>query len=414
MSRKICLYLHVHQPYRVRRYSIFDAGLDSNYWQDPDTSADWSNEKIIHKVAEKSYRPMNKLLQQLLDRHPEFNFSLSITGTLLEQLEQWAPDVLESFKELVDTGRVEIVGETYYHSLAFFYSLEEFERQVHAHKQKVKELFGVTPKVLRNTELAYNNDLAYWADKAGYKGIITEGWDPVLGWRSPNFMYRPAYTEKIRLLLKNYRLSDDIAFRFSDRTWADWPLTSEKFLGWINEIPQDQELINLFVDYETFGEHQWDDHGIFDFMRHFPAEFTKAGNSFMTFSDAIKHFEPVDSIDVPHTITWADTERDLTAWLGNAMQTEAITELYRLEHEILATGNLELISDWRRLQTSDHFYYMCTKWFSDGDVHAYFSPYETPYEAFMYFCNALKDLKLRLMKLQHRGGRKKGDATAPA
>ncbi|HKX73140.1 MAG TPA: glycoside hydrolase family 57 protein [Candidatus Saccharimonadales bacterium] len=397
MSRSICLYLHVHQPFRVRNYSIFQAGHDSNYWFDPDYQAGPSNERIIHKVAEKSYRPTNALLKELLATHPHFSFSLSITGTLIDQLQLWAPDVIADFQELVATGRVEIVAETYHHSLAFFYSREEFARQVDMHRQKIKELFGVTPKVLRNTELSYNNDLAYWADEAGYKGIITEGWDKVLGWRSPNFMYRPAYTKNIRLLLKNYKLSDDIAFRFSNRGWEEWPLTAEKYVHWLNALPADQELVNLFMDYETFGEHQWEDHGIFDFMRHFPAEFIKHGGQFRTLSDAIKHFEPVDTIDSPHTITWADTERDLTAWLGNAMQTESVQAIYSLEKDILATKDLALIEDWRRLQTSDHFYYMCTKWFNDGDVHAYFSPYESPYEAFMYYSNAYKDLKLRLM-----------------
>jgi alpha-amylase len=403
VSRTICFYLHAHQPFRVRRYSIFDAGNDTNYWYDPDIGSRASNEGIIRKVADKSYRPMNALLHELLAKHPEFSFSISITGTLLEQLEMWAPDVLDSFKALVSTGRVEIVGETYHHSLAFFYSKKEFESQVEAHKNKLKQLFDVTPRVLRNTELSYNNDLAYWADQAGYKGIITEGWDPILAWRSPNFMYRPAYTQKISLLLKNYRLSDDVAFRFSNRDWAEWPLTADKYVHWLTSLPEDQQLINLFMDYETFGEHQWDDHGIFDFMRHFPAKFIELGNNFMTLSGAIKHFKPVDTIDVPHTITWADTERDLTAWLGNALQTDSIAQLYELEKQVLATKDDQLINDWRRFQTSDHFYYMCTKWFNDGDVHAYFSPYESPYEAFMYFNNALKDLKLRILQLQKGG-----------
>ncbi len=399
MSRTICLYLHVHQPFRVRPFSIFEAGIGANYWHGAEQSV---NEAVIKKVADKSYRPTNALLLELLERHPEFSLSLSITGTVIEQLEQWAPDVIEGFKKMVATGRVEIVGETYYHSLAFFYSHKEFERQVKQHKDLVKRLFGVTPKVLRNTELSYNNDLAYWADQAGYHGIITEGWDPVLGWRSPNFMYRPAYTQNIRLLLKNYKLSDDVAFRFSDRNWAEWPLTADKYAHWLNALPADQPLINLFMDYETFGEHQWADHGIFDFLRHFPAAFLQqSGNSFATLSGAIKTIQPVDTIDTPTTITWADTERDLTAWLGNAMQQQAITNLYALEKDVLATKNEAIIQDWRRLQTSDHFYYMCTKWFNDGDVHAYFSPYDSPYDAFVYFCNVLRDFKLRVH--EHKG-----------
>ena len=402
MSRTICLYLHVHQPFRIRPYSVFEAGNDVNYWYDPNYESGASNERIIHKVAEKSYRPTNALLLELLQQHPNFKLSLSITGTLLEQLVLWAPDVIESFRNLIATGRVEILAETFYHSLAFFYSPTEFERQVAHHRDIIKELFNVTPKVLRNTELSYNNDLAAWADRAGYKGIITEGWEPVLGWRSPNFMYRPAYTKNIRLLLKNYKLSDDIAFRFSNRQWAEWPLTADKYTHWLNVLPKEQQLINLFMDYETFGEHQWEDHGIFDFMRHFPPEFLRhPGNTFATISEAIDTFQPVDTLDIPHVITWADTERDLTAWTGNAMQREALQLVYALEKDVLATNNGHLIEDWRRLQTSDHFYYMCTKWFNDGDVHAYFSPYQSPYDAFVYFCNVLRDLRLRL--IEHKG-----------
>lgn len=399
-TRAICLYLHMHQPYRVRSYSVFDAGLDHNYWAEADQSAPWNNEQVLRKVAEKSYRPTLALLKKMLKKHPDFAFSFSITGTLIEQLEAWAPDVLETLQALVKTGKVEVVGETYYHSLAFFYSKHEFERQVHAHAMKVRKLFGTVPKVLRNTELSYNNDLAYWADKAGYKGIITEGWDPVIGWRSPNFMYRPAYTKKIRLLLKNYRLSDDIAFRFSNQDWQEWPLNAEKYNTWLADIPADQPLINLFMDFETFGEHQWEHSGIFNFLEHFVAGFLRHKESaFLTLSQAIDTFEPVDSIDVPGTITWADAERDLTAWLGNAMQQDALRELYALEPTVLATGNHPLIEDWRRLQTSDHVYYMSTKWTTtDHDVHSYFSAYDSPYDAFIYFSNALRDLKLRALQ----------------
>lgn len=402
-TRAIVLYLHAHQPYRMRHYSIFDAGHDQNYWFAPNYDSGCNNERIIHKIADKSYRPANKLLNELLHRHPKFCLSLSITGTLIEQLEMWAPDVLQDFKQLVNTGRVEIVAETYYHSLAFFYSRHEFERQVTMHQKKIKDLFGSTPTVFRNTELSYNNDLAYWADTSGYKAIITEGWDPILDWRSPNFMYRPVYTQNIRLLLKNYRLSDDIAFRFSDHQWSQWPLSADKYVRWLNDLPADQQLINLFMDYETLGEHQWAEDGIFEFMRHFPARFLQQdGHTFMTISDAVNAFQPVDTLDIPNTITWADSERDLTAWLGNAMQNDAIGSLYKLEHDVLATGDHNLIEDWRRLQTSDHFYYMCTKWFQDGDVHAYFSPYDSPYTAFMYFMNVLRDVHLRVLRHNKR------------
>lgn len=393
--KAIVLYLHVHQPYRIRHYSIFDAGRDHHYFDAPYESQE-SNERILHKVALKSYLPTNEKLLGLLRAHPEFRVSMSITGTVLEQLEKWSPEALQSFKDLVATGQVEIVGETYHHSLAFFYSRSEFEMQVRMHREKVEQLFGQTPRVFRNTELAYNNDLAYWADKAGYKGILAEGWDKVLGWRSPNFVYRPSYTSNIRLLMKNYKLSDDIAFRFGNQSWAEWPLTADKFTHWLN-ANQDATNFNLFMDYETFGEHQWDESGIFNFLQHLPGEWLKTeGNTFMTVSEVIDAFEPKEAIDMPSTVTWADTERDLSAWLGNPMQVEAIHALYDLQERILGTGDLELIEDWRRLQTSDHFYYMCTKWFSDGDIHAYFSPYDTPYEAFINFMNSYHDLKFRL------------------
>lgn len=397
MSKAIVLYLHVHQPYRVRHYTIFDAGTNHDYFDAPYDDRT-SNERILHKVAEKSYIPTNRHLLDLLNKHPEFKVSMSITGTILEQLEKWAPDALRSFQELCATGRVEIVAETYHHSLAFFYSRSEFETQVQMHRDIVRRLFGQTPQVFRNTELSYNNDLAYWADQAGYKGIITEGWDPVLGWRSPNYVYRPSYTNNIRLLMKNYKLSDDIAFRFSNQAWTEWPLTADKFAHWLNQAG-DATNFNLFMDYETFGEHQWDDTGIFDFLNHLPQQWlNQEGNTFKTVSEVIDTTDAVDFVDVPQTITWADTERDLTAWLGNDMQQQAIHALYELQEPILNSGDLALIEDWRRLQTSDHFYYMCTKWWSDGDVHAYFSPYEDPYTAFIAFMNAYHDVRFRLLQ----------------
>ncbi len=394
-QRAIVLYLHVHQPYRVRHYTIFDAGRNHDYFDAPAGSRE-SNADIVRKVAHKSYVPTNQRLLRMLHENPAFKVSLSITGTVLEQFERYAPDVLASFQELVGTGRVEIVAETYHHSLAFFYNRDEFEAQVAMHRDIIQRLFGLTPTAFRNTELSYNNDLAYWADKAGYKAILSEGWDPVLGWRSPNFLYRPAYTEHIKLLTKNYKLSDDIAFRFSNTAWEEHPLTVDKFMSWTN-ASWEQPLLNLFMDYETFGEHQWEDSGIFDFLEHLPKTWLGVeGHTFMTVTEAAEHFEPADTIDCPQTITWADNERDLTAWLGNSMQQGAIHSLYALGEQITASQDLALIEDWRKLQTSDHFYYMCTKWFSDGDVHAYFSPYASPYEAYIAFMNAYHDLKYRL------------------
>lgn len=404
-KRGITLYLHVHQPHRVRDYTVFDTATNHNYFIDPDPLGDRNNEKIFRKVADKSYRPMNALLEKLLNDHPDFKVSLSITGTLIEQAEQWGPDVIESFQRLVATGRVEIVAETYYHSLAFFYSRSEFESQVEAHKQKIRELFGVETSVFRNTELAYNDQLAQWADGYGFKGILAEGWDPILDWRSPNFVYRPEGTENIALLMKNYRLSDDLAFRFSNRGWSEWPLTADKYTEWTTVSIADQPLINLFMDYETFGEHQWADTGIFDFFEEFVGRWlSDENNTFYTVSEAAEAHEPAGTISMPATVTWADAERDLTAWLGNSMQQEAMHHLYALEKDVLRTGDLELIGDWRRLQTSDHAYYMCTKWFTDGDVHAYFSPYESPYDAFLYYMNAIRDVRWRLHAYHKTGG----------
>jgi alpha-amylase len=396
MSKKaIVLYLHAHQPYRLRHYTVFDAAKEHNYFETED-DADYDNKRIIEKVASKSYIPTNKKLLELLEKHPEFHVNLSLSGVFLEQLEKWAPDTLKSFQEIVKTGKVEIASETYHHSLAFFYDLDEFKIQVEMHKRKIQELFDHTPKVFRNTELAYNNDLAKWAEDAGFKGILAEGWDPVLGWKTSNYMYRPMGTENIRLLLKNYKLSDDIAFRFGNQSWPEWPLTADKFSRWLNET-KDAEVFNLFMDYETFGEHQWEDKGIFDFLEHLPEKWLEnPDNTFMTFSQAIDEFEPKAEVDMPNTVTWADAERDLTAWVGNPMQKQAIKALYDFSAKITETGDWQLIEDWRRLQTSDHFYYMCTKWFSDGDVHAYFSPYKSPYEGFINFMNTYQDLRFRL------------------
>ncbi len=403
--RGITFYLHVHQPLRVRKYSIFDTAENHDYFKETDMNSDRNNEKVLQRVAEKSYRPMNALLEKLLAVHPEFKVSLSISGLFIEQAEQWTPDVLESFKRLVATGRVEILSETYYHSLVFFYSRKEFEQQVELHRSKIRELFGVETSVFRNTELAYNNELAAWADGYGFKGILAEGWDPVLDWRSPNFVYRPSGTQSIGLLLKNYRLSDDIAFRFSNREWKDWPLTADTYINWTNDSLAESSVLNLFMDYETFGEHQWAETGIFDFFEDFVGKWLSSpDNTFYTVSEAIESHQPAGEISMTKTVTWADNERDLTAWLGNSMQQEALKYLYALEEAVLHSADMELIRDWRRLQTSDHVYYMCTKWSNDGDVHAYFSPYDSPYEAFLYYMNAIRDIRYRLMAYYQYGG----------
>ncbi len=392
----VCPYFHVHQPYRVKKYRVFDIGNDNQYFNDS-SETDLNNRRIIEKVAEKSYRPMNKVLQQLLDDHPEFRFALSFSGTALDQFEAFAPDVLESFQQLVATGRVEILADTYHHSLAFFYSVPEFERQVAQHARRIHDLFGQTPRVFRNTELSYRNDLAKWCEDNGYLGIMAEGWEPVLGWRSPNYVYQPTGCDRIKLLLKNYKLSDDVAFRFSNQGWESWPLNAETYADWIHSHHGDGQTINLFMDYETFGEHQWEHTGIFNFMKVLPEMLMRhPDTSFKTPSETILDYDSVGELDVPDILTWADTDRDLTAWTGNDIQKDAIAATYGMERDVMATEDAVLIELWRKLQTSDHFYYMCTKYFNDGDVHAYFSPYESPYDAYIAFMNALSDLQLRV------------------
>ena len=392
----VCPYFHVHQPFRVKRFRVFDIGNDTEYFNDS-SETDLNNKRIAEKVADKSYRPATAVLQELLDNHPEFRFALSFSGTALEQFEAYTPDVLESFQKLVASGRVEILADTYHHSLAFFYSQPEFERQVALHAKKIKELFNYTPRVFRNTELSYRNDLAHWCDSHGYKGIMAEGWDKYLGWRSPNFVYTPIGAKNIKVLLKNYKLSDDVAFRFSNQGWESWPLSAETYADWIHSHHGSGQTINLFMDFETFGEHQWEDTGIFNFLRALPSTLMKRSDTtFLTPSETIDAYDSVGEFDVPDILTWADTDRDLTAWIGNDIQRDAIHATYALESDVLKTQDEELIETWRKLQTSDHFYYMCTKWFQDGDVHAYFSPYESPYDAYIAFMNSLSDLQLRV------------------
>lgn len=399
----VCFYFQVHQPRRVKKYRVFDVGNGSDYFDDH-SGTKLDNGFIIRKVSEKSYLPANAVLLELLKANPEFKVSYSFSGIFLEQLEEYAPETLKSFQELVATGQVEVLSETYYHSLAFFYSPKEFRHQVEMHRQKVKELFGVEPTVFRNTELSYTNELAQEVDRMGFKGILAEGADRVLDWRSPNFLYKPYQTKNLSLLLKNYKLSDDVAFRFSNQGWTEFPLDAEKYTGWLNDVNGNGNVVNLFMDYETFGEHQWADTGIFDFLRALPEHVLRnPDNDFVTPSEAIARYEPVGELEFPDLVSWADLERDLSAWTGNEMQQDAIQKIYDLEDDVLATGNEALIADWRKLQTSDHFYYMCTKYFNDGDIHAYFSPYDTPYEAFIAYVNAFTDLKLRLERAKRLG-----------
>ncbi|HLB74509.1 MAG TPA: glycoside hydrolase family 57 protein [Sedimentisphaerales bacterium] len=394
----VCFYFQVHQPLRLRHYTVFDS--NHQYFDD------FKNASVCRKVANKCYLPANRLILELIRRFEgRFKVAYSITGVLLEQLQHYSPEVLSTFDALAQTGCVEFLGETYYHSLSFLYSRNEFITQVNKHCETIEQLFGQKPRVFRNTELIYNNELACLIEAMGqFDGIITEGADHILGHRSPNFLYKPKNCRHVKLLLKNYSLSDDIAFRFSNRDWPEWPLTAEKFARWISDVNGNGNVVNLFMDYETFGEHQWEDTGIFNFVRNLPEKILEhPDNNFKTPSDVIESYRPVDTVAVPHIISWADTERDLSAWLGNAMQSNAIHELYRLEKQIKSTGDAKIISDWRKLQASDHFYYMCTKYFADGDVHKYFNPYDSPYDSYINFMNVLDNLQSRCSKPTHGG-----------
>ncbi len=389
--RRLSLYFQVHQPFRLRRYRFFDIGNDHYYYDD------YLNESVMRKVAERSYLRANEIISRLLERHEGFKVAFSITGIALEQFELYVPEVLESFRRLAAHPRVEMLGETYAHSLASLANQEEFKRQVEEHRQAMKKYFGVTPHVFRNTELIYSDEIGARVAEMGFEGILTEGAKHVLGWKSPNYLYCNAINPRLKVLLKNFKLSDDIAFRFSDRNWAEWPLTAEKFAGWLRDLPPQEEIVGLFMDYETFGEHQWEETGIFGFLEAFPAAVLGSTDFiFTTPTDAVRELQPVSDISVPHPISWADEERDLTAWLGNELQDEAFGKLYALADKMKKIKDAGLKKDWNYLQASDHFYYMCTKFFSDGAVHSYFNPYDSPYDAFINYMNVLSDFELRV------------------
>lgn len=385
----VCFYFQVHQPFRIKNYSFFDIGRDSFYENDK------LNREVLDKVSEKCYLKTNQKMLELIKRHNgKFRISYSISGVAIEQFERYRPDVLQSFIDLANTGCVEFLAETYYHSLSFIYSKEEFKRQVKKHEEKIQKYFGQTPKVFRNTELIYNNELASCIEEMGYKGIVCEGVDRLLGFRTPNYLYQPVGTSKIKALLKNYRLSDDIAFRFSDKGWKEFPLTTDKFTTWTHQVAGNGEVINLFMDYETFGEHQWESTGIFEFIDHLPGQMMRHPDfDFKTPSEVVDSYPARGEYDAHDYISWADMERDLSAWQSNSMQKEALTRIYSLEKRIKSTNDVSLINTWAKLLTSDHFYYMCTKFWSDGDVHKYFSPYESPYDAYIYYMNVYCDLE---------------------
>ncbi|MFO7677242.1 MAG: glycoside hydrolase family 57 protein [Thermoplasmatota archaeon] len=392
----VCLYFEVHQPVRLTRFSVFNIGdvkdVYSTYF-DHD-----NNRKIFEKVANKCYLPTNRLMLDLIKKYEgKFRISYSLTGTFIEYCELFMPELLESFRELFDTGAVDFIEETYFHSLSGLYDdLDEFEAQVKLHRQLLKRVFNYTPKIFRNTESIYDNRIAKKVEDMGYKGIITEGADKILDWRSPNYLYRRK-DGSLKVLMRNYNLSDDVGFRFSARAWKGYPLTADKYANWMSECHGD--VINLFMDYETFGEHQWADTGIFEFIQHLPEEVLKHKNlDFVTVNEAINRYQPIGEIDVPWAISWADVDRDVSTWLGNSMQIACFNELKEIGRLLKEKNNAELLYAWRLLQTSDHLYYLSTKGFEDGAVHAYFSPYEIPYDGFINYMNVLQDLKQKAIQ----------------
>lgn len=386
---KACFYFQVHQPLRLRHFSIFEPvgkSVLERYFDDA------LNRQILEKVAKKCYLPTNALMLELLQKHPQMRISYSLTGVFIEQCKKFAPHLLESFGALAKTGQVEFLSETYYHSLAaLFEDKGEFVEQVKLHGEEMQKIGG-KPAVFRNTEAMFSNEIAYLAQRMGYEGILTEGIEHVLGWRSPNYLYRVRECNRIKAMLRNYRLSDDIGYRFSAKEWGEYPLTADKYAKWLSSL--EGECVNIFMDYETFGEHHWEDTGIFEFLRSLPEEMGKHSNlEFVTPSQLVRNAGAAGEIDVPHVISWADMERDTSAWLGNEMQRECFGILQSLEKPLKEIGDAELLAAWRMLQNSDHLYYMCTKSLSDQDVHNYFSPYDNPFEAYVNFRNILEDLQ---------------------
>jgi alpha-amylase len=393
--RTICLYFQIHQPFRLKRYRFFNIGNDHYYYDD------YLNESIISSVAQRSYLLANKAIKQIIKEYgTKFKVAFSISGIALDQLELYAPEVIESFQKLAKTGSVEFLAETYSHSLVSLKNKEEFKRQVNEHRQKIKQLFDQEPTVFRNTELIYSDQIGADVAEMGFNAMLTEGAKHVLGWKSPNYLYCNSINPRLKVLLRNFRISDDIAFRFSNSAWSEFPLTAEKFTGWLKKMDKKEETVNIFIDYETFGEHQWMESGIFDFLKALPGMVYKNTNFiFSTPSEIARELLPISTISVPYPISWADEERDLTAWLGNEMQVDAFNRLYSFTDKVNRCDDEKIKKDWKYLQASDHLYYMATKFFTDGAYHAYYNPYESPYEAYINYMNVLSDFGNRLFKL---------------
>lgn len=393
--KTVCLYFQLHQPFRYRRYRFFDIGNDSYYYDD------YANETILQKVAQNCYLPANEALLTAIQKHKgKFKVAFSLSGIAIEQFQLYAPEVIDSFKKLSDTGCVEFLSETYSHSLVALKNSQHLANQIKKHDDLIEKLFNQRPTVFRNTELIYSDDIGNTISELGYNAMLTEGAKHVLGWKSPNFVYTNAINPRLKVLMRNYKLSDDISFRFSNSSWSEYPLTAGKLADWLVKLDKREEVVNLFMDYETFGEHQKPSTGIIEFLAAIPSEVLKHKElTFSTPSDVVKELQPVSSVHVPYPISWADEERDLSAWLGNELQEEAFNKLYELLPRIELCTDIDLLKDWEYLQVSDHFYYMCTKFFSDGEVHKYFNPYDSPYEAFINYMNVLADFTLRLDRI---------------
>jgi len=390
--KTVCLNFQIHQPFRYRKYRFFDIGNDAYYYDD------FANETILRKAADQCYLPANKIiLEQILKYKGKFKVSYSLSGVVLDQFKLYAPEVIESFKKLAATGCVEFLSETYANSLVSLADGGFFESQVKAHDDLIEELFGQRPKVFSNTELIYSDEIGDLVQRMGFEAMITEGAKHILGWKSPNYLYCNALNPRLKVLMRNFRFSDDLSFRFSNKAWNEFPLTAEKYAGWMNSLPKEEEVVTIFINYETFGQLQPKNSGIFDFLKKLPEAILKSGKlSFSMASEVINDLQPVSAVHVPYPISWADEERDLSAWLGNELQKEAFDKLYQLKDRMRNCTDATMLKDWDYLQTNDHFYYMCTKFFSDGEVHKYFNPYGTPYEAFINYMNVLSDFKIRL------------------
>jgi len=390
--KSVCLFFQVHQPFRHRHYRFFDIGNDHYYYDD------YTNETILQSIAQKSYLPTNKILLKLIDQlEGKFKVAFSITGLALEQFALYSPEVIDSFQKLAKTGCVEFLAETYSHSLAALKDKDIFENQVKLHEKKIVELFKQKPKVFRNTEMIYSDEIGEQILGMGYNAMLSEGAKHVLGWKSPNYLYVNAINPRLKILMRNFKLSDDISFRFSNKNWSEYPLTADRFINWLEKLDANEEVVNLFLSYESFGERQKKETGIFEFLKVLPEAIIKSRElKFATPSEVVNELQPISVVSVPHAISWADEERDLTAWLGNNMQKEAFEKLYELRHRVAKCKDTDLLKDWNYLQVSDHFYYMSTKYFSDGEVHSSFNPFDTPYEAFINYMNVLSDFKIRL------------------